>query len=174
MSDPSEPQGPDAGSDRPRPSTILTTTAAAFAVGAVAMNATYALPLVVLGAIGVTVAVIRRRRVLLRFGVPLGLLGVLGHGALGGGALGTVAAAGLFLFAWDQTDHAFDLDAQLGPDARVVRGELVHAAYSGAVVGVAAGGAVVLAFLGGHNRPLPALVLLLLGALLLTAALRER
>lgn len=174
MSQSREAPDVDSGSDRPRPSTMLTITAAAFAVGAVAMSATYALPLVVLGALGVTGAAIKRRRVLLRFGVPLGLIGVLGHGALGGGSLGTVAAAGLFLFAWDQTDHAFDLDAQLGADARVLRGELVHAAYSGVVVVLAAGGAVALAFLGGSNRPLPALVLLLLGALLLTAALRER
>lgn len=160
--------------DRPRASTVLAVAATAFGVGAVAIDATFAFPVVLLAAVAVTVAVVRRRRAPLDLGVPLGLLGVLAHGALGGSALGTVAAAGLFVFAWDVTDHAFDLDAQLGSDARVVRGELAHAGYSFLVAALAGGGAYVIAFVAAGRRPLPSLVLLLLGAILLTAAVRDR
>lgn len=161
-------------SDRPRASTLVSTTAVAFAVGAAAIDATYAVPLLLLGGVGMAVGVVTRRRAVLDYATALALGAVLLHGAMGGSPIGTVVAAGLVVFSWDQADHAFGLDAHLGPDARVGRGEVAHALYSFAVMAVAAGSATVLAFVASSRRPLPALVLLLLGAVLLTAALRDR
>lgn len=160
-------------SDRPRVSTVLSITAVAFAVAAMAMQPTYAIPGVLLGAMGVAFAVVKRRRSILGPSVSLALFFVLLHGVMGGSTFGTLAAAGLFVFAWDQVDNAFDLDAHLGPDATVVRGEIAHALYSFAVVAIAGGGAFVIALFAANQRPLPALVLLLLGAILLISAIRD-
>lgn len=164
----------DESRDRPRASTVASTTAIAFAVGAAAIDATYAVPLLLLGGAGMAVGVVKRRRALLDYATAGALGGVLLHGAMGGSPLGAVAAAGLLVFAWDQADHAFGLDAHLGTDASVTRGEVAHALYSFAVMAVAGGGAVALALVASGRRPLPALVLLLLGAVLLTAAVRDR
>lgn len=161
-------------SDRPRVSTVLSITAVAFAVAAMAFQSTYAVPGALLGAIGVAFAVVKRRRSVLGPSVALALAFVVLHGAMGGGTLSSVAAAGLFVFAWDQVDNAFDLDAHLGPDATVVRGEAAHALYSFGVVAIAGGGAYTIALMAANQRPLPALVLLLLGAILLVAAIRDR
>lgn len=163
----------DGGREGPRPATIISITAVAFAVGAVAIGATYAVPLALLTAVGVAAAVIRRNRKVLGLSTAGGVGAVLLHGALGGGPLGTVIAAGLFVFAWDQTDNALDLDAQLGQDAITIRGELAHAAYSLLLMLIAGGGAYAIALFARGSRPLPALVLLLLGAILLTAAIRK-
>lgn len=160
-------------SDRPRVSTVLSVTAVAFAVAAVALQPTYAIPGALLGAVGVAYAVVRRRRSILGPSTSLALFFVLLHGAIGGSAFGTVAAAGLFAFAWDQVDNAFDLDAHLGPDATVVRGEVAHAIYSFAVIVVAGGGASAIALMASNRRPLPALVVLLLGSILLLVAIRD-
>lgn len=160
--------------DRPRASTVVTTTAVAFAVGAAAIDATYAVPLLLLGGAGMAVGVVKRHRQLLDYATAVALGAALIHGAMGASPLGTVVAAGLLVFAWDQADHAFDLDAHLGPDAPVTRNEAAHALASGSVVLLAGGGAYVLATVASGRRPLPALVLLLLGAILSTAALRDR
>ena len=160
-------------SDHSRISTVLSITAVAFAVGVLALQPTYAIPGALLGAVGVAYAAVRRNRSILGPSVSFALLFVLLHGAIGGGAFGTVAAAGLFVFAWDQVDNAFDLDAHLGPDATVVRGEVAHALYSFAVASLAGGGALAIALLASDQRPLPALVVLLLGAILLLVAIRD-
>ncbi len=173
LENPNEADSGEADSDRPRVSTVLSITAVAFAVGAMALQPTYAIPGALFGAIGVAYASVRRRRSILGPSVAFGLLFVLLHGAIGGSAFGTVAAAGLFVFAWDQVDNAFDLDAHLGPDAIVIRGEVAHATYSFAVVALAGGGALTLALLASNQRPLPALVVLLLGAILLLVAIRD-
>lgn len=160
-------------SDRPRVSTVLSITAVAFAVAAMALQPTYAIPGALLGAVGVAYAVVRRHRSILGPSTVVALASVLFHGAIGGSAFGTVAAAGLVVFAWDQADNAFDLDAHLGPDAPVVRGEVAHAIYSFAVTAIAGGGVFAIALLAANQRPLPALVVLLLGAILLLIAIRD-
>lgn len=160
-------------SNRPRVSTVLSITAVAFAVAAMALQPTYAIPGALLGAAGVAYAVVRRHRSILGPSTALGLVFVLLHGTIGGSPLGTVAAAGLFLFAWDQADNAFDLDAHLGPDATVVRGEVARALYSFAVAAIAGGSTFAIALLAADQRPLPALVVLLLGAILLVVAIRD-
>lgn len=160
--------------DRSRVSTIFSITAVALAVGAAAVTPTYAIPGLLLAAVGVSVSAVKRWRAILGPSVGLGLASTLAHGAFGGSSFGTVAAAGLLVFAWDQVDNAFDLDAHLGADASLHRGEVAHALYSAVVFGVAGGGAYAVAFMASNQRPLPALVLLLLGAILLAAAVRDR
>lgn len=164
----------DEDMDRPRVSTVVSTTALAFAIGAAAIDATFAVPLLLLGGAGMAVGVVKRHRRLLDYATAFGLTAVLLHGAMGGSPVGTVLAAGLLVFAWDMGDHAFDLDAHLGTDANVTRGEVAHAIYSFGVVTLAGGGALAIAIIARSSRPLPALVLLLLGAILLVAALRDR
>lgn len=172
-SDTNEADAIEDDADRPRVSTVLSITAVAFAVAAMALQPTYAIPGALLGAVGVAAAVVRRRRSILGPSTAMALFFVLLHGAIGGSPFGAVAAAGLFVFAWDQADNAFDLDAHLGPDATVVRGEVAHAIYSFAVAAIAGGGAFTVALLAANQRPLPALVVLLLGAILLVVAIRD-
>jgi len=83
--------------------------------------------------------------------------------------VGAVAA----VVAWDAAENGLSLGQQLGRDAATGRAEAVHAAVTLGVGLVAAIGAYAVYRLSAGNQPLPALVLLLFAAVVLTAALRD-
>lgn len=82
------------------------------------------------------------------------------------GAVATVVA-------WDAAENGLTLGQQLGRDAETGRAEAVHAAVTLGVGVTAAIGAYAVYRLSAGNQPLPALVLLLFAAVVLTAALRD-
>jgi len=84
-----------------------------------------------------------------------------------------VGAAILAVAAWDVADHGLGLAAHVGREAGTRRNELVHAAGSltvGAAAGAVAYGASLVA---AGGQPVPALVFLLFGGVVILAALRE-
>lgn len=82
------------------------------------------------------------------------------------GAVATVVA-------WDAAENGLNLGQQLGREADTGRAEVVHAAITAGVGLAAAIGAYAVYRLSAGNQPLPALVLLLFAAVVLTAALRD-
>jgi hypothetical protein len=113
------------------------------------------------------------RRGVLDWGALVMFGGVLLAG-VGGGFPGPllVALVGTVV-AWDAAEHAISVGEQLGRDARTRRVVVVHVAESSLV---GAGGAAVgygVYRLAGGGQPASALVALLLGAVVITWALRR-
>ncbi|MFC5970898.1 hypothetical protein ACFPYI_06090 [Halomarina salina] len=108
--------------------------------------------------------------------VSLGLVASLGGvvvGALTGvGVVFVVAATTCFLVAWDAANQALALGETVGREAVSQRALSVHAAVAGGVASVAAGVGYGVYLAVGGGRPVGALVLLLVGAVLLASALR--
>jgi hypothetical protein len=106
---------------------------------------------------------------------------VLAAGMVLAGATGAGAAAELFLLvgtaatvvAWDVGQNAVGLGEQLGQEAETTRAELAHIGATLVVGGVTVGVAYGLYQVAGSGQPLPALVMLLVAALVLTTALRQ-
>ncbi|MFC4407466.1 DUF7519 family protein [Haloarchaeobius iranensis] len=106
---------------------------------------------------------------------------VLAAGMVVAGATGAGAAAELFLLvgtaatvvAWDVGQNAVGLGQQLGQEAETTRAELAHIGATLVVGGVTVGVAYGLYQVAGTGQPLPALVMLLVAALVLTTALRQ-
>lgn len=100
------------------------------------------------------------------------LAGLLIAGAFGATAQPLVVATVAGVVAWDAADNAASLGGQLGAAAGTIRAELTHTAAT-TVVATTAGGVAFIAFrLVEAQRPLAAVVLLLVGATALAAALR--
>lgn len=105
-------------------------------------------------------------------GAALLFVGVLVAGVFGAAPELLLVAASGTVVSWDVAENAVGVAQQLGREADTARAELVHAAGSAAVAALGSGVAY-LAFTqvgGGHAES--ALVFLLLGAVLLAAALR--
>jgi hypothetical protein len=84
-----------------------------------------------------------------------------------------VCGAILAVAAWDVADHGVGLAAQVGREAGTSRNELVHTATS-LVVSAAAGAlAYGVSVVAGGGQPVTALALLVLGGVVILAALRE-
>jgi len=157
----------------PRTAGGLATVAAVVGVGLAGIGGTVAgglaalgLPLLVLGAFG------GRREA-----VSVGGLLVVG-GAILGGVFGApvptvVAASAAAFVAWDVAEHGVGLGEQVGSDAHTRNAVVVHAAGSVLVAAVTTFVAVLVFTVGPSGRPLTALVLLLLGAVVIAVALTE-
>lgn len=125
-----------------------------------------------LGALGVLYGAWRGRRRAVTAGAFVVFVGVLLAGLRDAPAarvlVGTVAA----VLAWDLGEQAINVGEQVGRAATTRRGELAHAAGSTLVGTLAASVGLATFGLAGGGRPVAALVLLLAGAVALTAALR--
>ena len=102
------------------------------------------------------------------FGLVLG--GVVA-GAQHGPVLPVVTSVALAVVAWDVGGTAISVGEQLGRDARTTRIEVVHAAASLAVGAVTAGVGYAVYRFGTGGQPVAAVAFLVLGAVLLIAAL---
>jgi hypothetical protein len=107
----------------------------------------------------------------------LGVVVMMG-GPVAGGLVSQTAsplllAAVAIVVARDAADNAVDLGAQLGARTRTRRAEAVHAAGT-MLVGIGAALVGYIAFqVAGGGKPVTAVVVLLVGAVVLTLALRE-
>lgn len=147
--------------------------AAGLAVAVLALGGVLGAAPAVVGLALVGVGVTRGRRSALTGGVALVLLGALAAAATGALALYPMLAAALAIVAWDVGENAIGLGEQLGRAARTTHAELTHAVVS-SVVGVGTAiGAFYLYRVAQGGRPLPALVLLLIAAVVLTTILRR-
>jgi hypothetical protein len=124
------------------------------------------------GVVAVAVGVLRGSRAALGVGVAGLFAGALLAGVLGGGPVRLLVAVAATAFAWDAGENAIGVGEQLGRAADTARAELVHAGASAGLLTTAAGVGLLAFALAGGGSPL-ALVALLLGAVLLVAALRE-
>lgn len=108
-------------------------------------------------------------------GVAAGVfaLALIAGGTTGASAGPLVAAAVLAVAAWDVTDHGIGLGEQVGREAATARNEVVHAGVGLAVGGVAGGVAFGVYRTAAGDQPVAALVFLLVGGVLLLAALRR-
>ena len=78
------------------------------------------------------------------------------------------------LVAWDVAQNAMDLGEQIGRGSRTRRAEVVHAAGTAMIATLSAGVAYGLFRVAGGGRPPAAVLLLVLGAVLVTWAIRGR
>ncbi len=117
--------------------------------------------------------VVTGRRSTLTGGATLLLLGALFAASTGALALYPLLAAALALVAWDAGENAIGLGEQLGRAARTTHAELTHVVASSVVGLGTAVGAFFLYRVARGGRPLPALVLLLIAAVVLTTLLRR-
>lgn len=100
------------------------------------------------------------------------LAGLLLAGAFGASAAVLVVAAVAGVVAWDAADNAASVGAQMGAAATTTRAELSHLSATVVVACSAGGIAYVAARFVDTQRPLEAVVLLLLGATALASAMR--
>lgn len=159
-----------------RPATLSGGLSLLYAITAVLLGSGSLLTLVggTLGVVSLAWGLYRGSRRAALSGSALVFLGTVIAGVLGtptGVLLSTVAMA---VLAWDASEQAISVGEQLGPEATTTRGELVHAAASLLVASVGGGIAYVLYSVSAGGQPLTALVVLLLAAVLLASALRER
>lgn len=161
-----------ASRDPPRRSALWAVLAATVALavlaGTDAVGALVAVPGVALVGAGA----VRGNRGVLTGGAGLVVLGVLYAGAAGGGALPSLVAAAAAVVAWDVGEHGVGLGEQVGAAAHTDHAVDAHAVASVAVGGLAAGTGYLVFRVAAGGRPLAALVLLLVAALVLTVALR--
>jgi hypothetical protein len=156
-----------------RLSSALAVSAAALAAGTSALTTSTALAVGVAGLVVVALGVVRGSRRAVTLGATALLVAALVGGLFSGapylllpGVIGTV-------LAWDFGEQAISVGEQLGREADTTQLEITHAAAS-TVVGVGAGAlgyGIYLVSSGG--QPVPALVFLLLAAVVLTSALRN-
>lgn len=147
--------------------------AAAVAVVATALASAPATALGGLGAVGVAVGVL----VGIRRSVTLGAAGLFA-GAAVAGIFGAppgppLVAAAAAVVAWDVGGNAISVGEHLGREAPTRRGEVAHAAASAAVAATTAGFGYVLYRLSTGGQPVGALVFLLVGAVVISWALKE-
>lgn len=147
--------------------------AAGLAVTALAPAGPLGVAPAIVGLAFVLVGLARGVRRTLTGGVALLLLGALLGAVAGVLAIYPLLAAALAIVAWDVGENAIGLGEQVGRAARTTHAELTHAVAS-ALVGLGtAVGAFFLYRIARDGRPLPALVLLLIAAVVLTTILRR-
>lgn len=103
---------------------------------------------------------------------------LLASGAIVGGVGGApeptvVAAMAATFVAWDVAEHGVGLGEQVGRVARSRNAVLAHAAGSTAIASSTTIAAILLFTVGPSGRPLRALLLLLVGAVLIAVALTD-
>lgn len=156
-----------------RLSSTLAVFAAVMAAVASGFGALVALAAGSVGVLLVTAGAVRGSRRVLAFGVGALFLGVA-FGGLGTGSVeSSLLAMAATMLAWDFGEQAINVGEQLGREADTRRGEVTHAAASTllAASAVAVGYLIYAVATGG--QPVAALILLLVGAVFLTMALRD-
>jgi hypothetical protein len=121
----------------------------------------------------VAVGLARGKRTTLTGGAALLLLGAIAAATTGVLSLYPLLAAALAVVAWDAGENAIGLGEQLGRVARTTHAELTHVVASALVGIVTAVGAFLVYRVARGGRPMPALVLLLVGAVVLMTLLRR-
>jgi hypothetical protein len=142
-------------------------------VGAVALVVSVnALALALLGALLFTGGTVYGSSRLVGLGA-LAAFGGIAVGAISGVStvLLLVATVGVVV-AWDAAGQALDLATTVGREADSQRALTVHVAVAGGVASIAGGVGYGVFLVVGDGRPVGALVLLLVGGVLLAAALR--
>lgn len=154
-------------------SATLALFAAAVAVVATALASVPATALGGLGTLAVAFGVVAGHR----RAVTLGAVGLF-SGAAMAGVFGAppgpaIVAAAAAVVAWDVGGNAISVGEHLGREAPTRRGEVAHAAASAAVAATTAGFGYVLYRLSTGGQPVGALVFLLVGAVVISWALKE-
>lgn len=152
----------------------LSAVAAVVAAGALALaGVPSALGIGAIGLVLVVAGAAAGVRRVMEWGAVVAFGGVVLAGVGGATAAPLLVALLALVVAWDAGEQAVGVGEQLGRAAPTRRAELVHVAVT-AIVG--AGGAAVgygVYRLAGGGRPASALVVLLLGGVLITWALRN-
>lgn len=159
-----------------RPPRLAASLAAIAAlVGAVftAPGGTVAFGLAALGIPVLALGAFRGRRALVSAGGLLVVVGAVLGGAFGAPTATVIAATAAAFVAWDVGEHGVGLGEQVGTRARTRHAVLTHAAGSALVAGGTAVVAVAVFTAGPSGRPLSALLLLLVGAVIVTVVLTE-
>lgn len=160
----------------PRPPRLAASIAVIAAVtGAIlaAPGGTVAFGLAALGIPVLAVGGFRGRRALVSAGGLLVVVGAVLGGAFGAPVSTVVAATAAAFVAWDVAEHGVGLGEQVGARARTRHAVITHAAGS-ALVACATTVVAVLAFTAGPTgRPVSALLLLLVGAVIIAVTLTE-
>jgi hypothetical protein len=155
------------------PARLSSGLAALFALAAAVttLAVVLSIPLGVGGCIAILGGLARGSRKYINAGAAALVGGVLLAGVYGLTTPLVLAGVTAGVLAWDVADNAVSVGRQLGRGADTARGEVVHAAASTLVgTAVASGGYVVSRVVSG-GRPLAALALVLLGAVVLLLAL---
>lgn len=151
---------------------------AGFSVLALAVLGLAATPLAlapgVIGAIAVGFGCYRGSRPTITLGSAGLLAGVVIAGALGARPTAVLVATVAVALAWDAGRNAVTVGARLGRAADTRRVEIVHIASTAVVATLAAAGGYLVARASVGSQSPVALVVLLVAAVLLTAALRGR
>lgn len=155
------------------PSRAIATVAATVAFASTLQGSPGSVGVALLGASTLALGAFTGSRVALDGGAGLLFLGVVLAAAFTSQPVIPLLGGVATVVAWDVGDTGISLGRQLGTAASARRLEAVHAGSS-VVVGLAAVviSAAVFTFAAG-NQPLPALVLLLFAAVVLTATLRD-
>ena len=156
-----------------RLSSALAVSAAALAAGTSALTTSTAIAVGVAGLVVVALGVVRGSRRAVTLGATALLVAALVGGLFSGTPYLLVPGVIATVLAWDFGEQAISVGEQLGREADTTQLEITHAAAS-TVVGVGAGAlgyGIYLVSSGG--QPVPALVFLLLAAVVLTSALRN-
>lgn len=155
------------------PSRAIATLAATIALVTTLQGSSVSIGVGFLGASILVFGALTGSRITLDAGAGILFLGVVLAAVFASEPVIPLLGAVATVVAWDSGDTGIGLGRQLGTAARTTRLEVVNAGSS-AGVGLAA---VVLSAtvftLAAENQPLPALVLLLFAAVVLTATLRD-
>lgn len=125
----------------------------------------------VVGLVVLTVGLVRGETPVVTVGSFGLFLGAVVTGAQGAPVAPVLAGVVLAVVAWDVGGNAISIGQQLGRSADTVRIELLHAGASLAVGTLSAGIGYGVYWFGASGQPVPAVVFLLLGAVLLIATL---
>ncbi|MFC6992373.1 hypothetical protein ACFQH3_11820 [Haladaptatus sp. GCM10025707] len=152
---------------------VLTMGVALVAVLVAAYAGPATLLLALAGLVSMGIGVLRGRRLGVTVGAGVLFVALLLAGVSGFSTPLTLLGAGAAILAWDVGENAVSLGEQLGRETATKRAQLVHAGGS-LVVALLVGTLAVGVFeLATGTNSLTALVLLLIGALMLTSVLRE-
>lgn len=155
------------------PSRVVTLVAAGLALVTTLGGTPTSVGVALIGAAVLALGVLAGSSTALDAGAGLLFLGVVLTAAFAASPALPLVGAVATVVAWDVGDTGISLGRQLGTAAETSRLEAVHAATSVGVGLAAAIGAYAVYVLAAGNQPLPALVLLLFAAVVLTAALRD-
>lgn len=165
--------GPVEPTRRPSAASAAIAVCAAFAaVGALLPILSIGLGLTVVGAVSVVVGVAGTRRRYVTLGSGLQAAGIILAAVTGTAVLQIVIALGAAVVAWDVGQHAIGVGKQVGAGAVVMRGEIVRALASVAVVVATIAIATIIYSVVGGEYPVTALGSLLLAAVLFLVVLR--
>lgn len=157
----------------PRLATAIAVVAGGLAVLFTAPGGTTAMGFSALGIPVLGLGAFRGQRRYVSIGGLVIASGTLVGGLFGAPVVSVVVAMAATYVAWDVGEHGVGLGEQVGHRARSRNAVVSHAAASTAVAAVTSIVATVLYTVGPSGRPFGALLLLLVGAVLLTLTLSD-